>query len=116
MESYQSCVAMLGAGLWGSCRAVQLCSLRRVLIYLLHAYKQWEEDICRSSSTTLHSIHFIPYSYPFPLLVKQLSTSGSISGLIKLKRPLAGWLAVWLTFPSFLFLFGIVRLPPTGRP
>lgn len=75
-----------------------------------------EEDICCSSPTTLHSIHFIPYSYPFPLLGKQLSTSGSIPGFIKLKRPLVRWLAVWLAFPSFLFLFGIIRLAPTGRP
>lgn len=79
-------------GCWalGSCGAVQLCSQRRVSIYLLHVYKQWEEDICCSSSTTLHSIHFSPYSYPFPLLGKQLSTSGSIPGFIKLKRPLVG--------------------------
>lgn len=57
-------------GCWalGSCGAVRLCSQRRVSIYLLHVYKQWEEDICCSSSTTLHSIHFSPYSYPFPLL------------------------------------------------
>lgn len=105
-------------GCWtlGSCGAVQLCSLRRVSIYLLHAYKQWEEDICCSSSTTVHSIHFIPYSYPFPLLGKQLSTSGSIPGFIKLKRPLVGWLAVWLAFPSFLFHSSNSPLAPTGRP
>ncbi len=63
-----------------------------------------------------HSIHFIHYSYPFPLLGKQLSTSGSIPGFIMLKRPFVGGLAVWLLFPSFLCLFGIVHLAPTGRP
>lgn len=57
-------------------------------------------------------IHFSPYSYPFPLLGKQLSTSGSIPGFIKLKRPLV---VGWLLFPSCLFHFGIVRLAPTGR-
>lgn len=38
----------------------------------------------------------------FPLLGKQLSASGSIPGLIKLKCPSVGWLVVWLVFPSFL--------------
>lgn len=57
---------VLGVGVMWCCAVMS--PLTRVSIYLLHAYKQWEEDICCSRSTTLHSFHFIQYSYPFPLL------------------------------------------------
>lgn len=106
-------------GCWtlGSCGAVQLCSPwggSRFTYCML--YKHWEEDICCSSSTTVHSIHFIPYSYPFPLLGRQLSTSGSIPGFIKLKRPLVGVGGARPFSRPFCSHFGIVRLAPTGRP
>lgn len=87
----------------GSCSAVRLCSQRRVLNLLTAFLQTVGEDICCSSSTTLHSIHFIPYSYPFPLLGKQLSTSGSIPGFIKLKGPLGG-LGGRLAAVSILFV------------
>lgn len=68
-ESCLSCVAMLVAGrCWDH---VVLCSYvprgRSRFTYCI-VYKQRGEDICCSSSTTLHSIHFIHYSYPDPLL------------------------------------------------
>lgn len=108
-------------GCWAleSCGAVRLCSLRRVSIYLLHAYKQWEEDICCSSSTTLHSIHFHPTLYPFPLLGQTtLHPQDPFLVSIKLKLPLVGRLGrlagVSIHFP--FSLFGLVHLAPTGRP
>lgn len=78
-------------GCWAleSCDAVQLCSPRRVSIYLLHAYKQWEEDICCSSSTTpLNSFHPILLSIS-SFGGKQRATSGSIPGFIQVEMSIA---------------------------
>lgn len=67
----------------------------------------------------LQQFHHSPLNSFHPILLsisgRQLSTSGSFPGFIKLN--LAGWLAVWLVFPSFLFPFcGIVRLALAHRP
>lgn len=105
MESCLSCVAMLVAGRWDH---VVLCSYvprgGSRFTYCI-VYKQREEDICCSSSTTLHSIHFIHYSYPDPLLGKQLSSSGAISWFYQAERPSwgegesDGWLVSILFVP-----------------
>lgn len=98
------CFGVLGV-MW--CCAVMLPEEGLLLTACLQTVRR--KIFCWSSSTTLHSFHFIQYSYPFSLLGKQLATSGSIPGY-KLKCPLDGWCA------GVSILFVIVHLSPTGRP
>lgn len=70
-----------------------------------------EEDICCSSSTTLHSIQLIPHSYPFPLLGETTRHLRSHSWFLKLKCPLR----FQLGFPSLLFLFLGGKSPHSAR-
>lgn len=102
LASCQSCVVVVvGAGLWTHvvlCSYVSRGGSRFTYCMLTNSE---EEDICCSSSTTLHSIHFIQYSYPFPLLGKQLATSGSTPGFIKLKWVVGRLAGVSIPFVAF---------------
>lgn len=71
-------------------RHVVLCSPRRVSIYLLPAYKQRGEDICCSSSTTLH--------YSFHRILLSISSFGENtvqlridSWFYQVERRIGGW-------------------------
>lgn len=111
LELYQSCVAMLGAGLWGYvvlCSDVPWGGSRFTYCMLTNSrgkiFVEEEEVPPLSTQFILLFIDFLFWG--------NNSTSGSIAGFIKLQCPSAGWLVVWEAFPSF----EIVRLTPTGTP
>lgn len=117
IESCQSGVAMLGAGLWTHvvlCGYVPWGGSRFTYCMLTNSGRKIFVAVVPPLSSQFISshtlIHFLFWGNNSPLQDRFLVLSSWNA------HWWVGGLIVWLVFPSFLFLFGIVRLAPTGRP